>query len=99
MSEIIGYITPVKRATAEAGSCFSERHITALRFLCLVSIVLALLAISPVQAEAGSKYIAGSPELNAHITGTNEFSPGEDIDLPIAIENTGLNEFKIVKSG
>jgi len=64
-----------------------------------VIVLLALLAISPVQAEAGSKYIAGYPELNAHITGTNEFSPGEDIDLPIAIENTGLNEFRIVKSG
>ena len=43
--------------------------------------------------------MAGSPELNAHISGTNEFSPGDDINLQVVIENTGLNQFKIVQSG
>jgi hypothetical protein len=48
---------------------------------------------------AGSKYMAGSPELSAYISGTNEFSPGNDVKLTIVIENTGLNEFKFVQSG
>lgn len=48
---------------------------------------------------AGSKYMAGSPELSAYISGTNEFSPGDDVKLTIVIENTGLNEFKFVQSG
>jgi len=43
--------------------------------------------------------MAGSPELAAHITGTNEFSPGDDVNLVIAVDNTGLNEYKIVQSG
>ena len=47
---------------------------------------------------AGSKYMAGSPELSAYISGTNEFSPGDDVKLTIVIENTGLNEFKFVQS-
>jgi hypothetical protein len=67
------------------------------RLLCLVSIVLVLFAISPVLA--GTQIMAGSPELNAHIGGTNEFSPGDDVYLPVVVENTGLNQFMIVQSG
>ena len=63
----------------------------------LVALVLACLTIAP--ALAGTKYMAGSPELAAHITGTNEFSPGDDVNLVIAVDNTGLNEYKIVQSG
>ena len=43
--------------------------------------------------------MAGSPELSAYISGTNEFSPGKEVQLTIVIENTGLNEFKFVNSG
>ena len=48
---------------------------------------------------AGTKYMAGSPQLSAYISGTNEFSPGADVLLTISIENTGLNEYKFVNSG
>jgi hypothetical protein len=48
---------------------------------------------------AGTKYMAGSPKLSAYISGTNEFTPGNDVQLIIVIENTGLNEFKFVQSG
>jgi hypothetical protein len=48
---------------------------------------------------AGTKYMAGSPQLSAYISGTNEFSPGKDVQLTIVIENTGLNEFKFIQSG
>jgi len=68
-----------------------------LRISGLVFLIFAFIAVSPVTA--GSKYIAGSPDLIAHITGTNEFSPGDDINLGIAVENTGLTEYKIVKTG
>ena len=43
--------------------------------------------------------MAGTPELEAHIAGTNEFSPGDDLNLQVVIENTGLNQFTIVESG
>ena len=68
-----------------------------LLLLCAASFILILVALSPVMAD--SKYMTGTPELNAHISGTNEFSPGDDIYIPVVVENTGLNQFKIVESG
>jgi hypothetical protein len=59
--------------------------------------ILCICLTAPVMA--GSKYMAGSPELSAYISGTNEFSPGKDVQLNIVIENTGLNEFKFIQSG
>jgi hypothetical protein len=66
------------------------------KFLCIL-LVLCLCLIAP--AMAGTKYMAGSPQLSAYISGTNEFSPGKDVQLTIVIENTGLNEFKFIQSG
>jgi hypothetical protein len=48
---------------------------------------------------AGSKFTSGSPELSAYISGTNEFNPGDDVRLPVIIENTGLNEFEYSQPG
>jgi hypothetical protein len=66
------------------------------KFLCIL-LILCLCLIAP--AMAGTKYMAGSPQLSAYISGTNEFSPGDDVQLAIVIENTGLNEFKFIQSG
>ena len=62
-------------------------------------ILLILFACLIAPAMAGTKYMAGSPKLSAYISGTNEFSPGKEVQLTIVIENTGLNEFKFVNSG
>jgi len=48
---------------------------------------------------AGTKYMAGSPQMSAYIAGTNEFSPGQEAKISIVVENTGTNEFKFVQSG
>jgi hypothetical protein len=63
----------------------------------LILLALCLFLITP--ALAGTKYMAGSPELSAYVSGSNEFSPGKDVSLTIVIQNTGLNEFKFVQSG
>jgi hypothetical protein len=65
----------------------------------LTCIILIFCAFMIMPSMAGSKYMAGYPELSAYISGTNEFSPGTDMQLPVVIENTGLNEFKFVQSG
>ena len=62
-------------------------------------ILLILFTCLIAPAIAGTKYMAGSPELSAYISGTNEFTPGKEVQLTIVIENTGLNEFKFVQSG
>ncbi len=64
------------------------------RFLSLF--IIAGLMIAP--AMAGEKYLAGSPELDAALSGTNEFSPGDEVSLTIIIENSGLNIAKIIRS-
>ena len=65
--------------------------------VCLAALAVILLAIAPVSA--GEKIMAGSPQLDAHIASTNEFSPGDDVNLQVVIGNTGLDKFMIVESG
>ena len=69
----------------------------AIKNLMYILCILCICVTAPVMA--GEKYMAGNPELSAYISGTNEFSPGDDVKLTIVIENTGLNEFKFVQSG
>jgi hypothetical protein len=66
-------------------------------YVCLAALAVITLAIAPVSA--GTKVMAGSPQLDAHIASTNEFSPGDDVNLQVVIGNTGLNQFMIVESG
>jgi hypothetical protein len=62
--------------------------------LCVV--VLGALLAAPVTA--GEKYLYGSPKLNATISGTNEFSPGDDVSLAVKVQNTGTYDVKLVQS-
>ncbi|WP_424721357.1 COG1361 S-layer family protein [Methanoregula sp.] len=65
----------------------------------LTCIILIFCACMIVPSMAGSQFSSGSPELSAYISGTNEFSPGDDVQLPVVIENTGLNEFVYSQPG
>ncbi|MFH0966952.1 MAG: S-layer protein, partial [Methanobacteriota archaeon] len=62
-----------------------------------ISLIIALL-IAP-SALAGTKYMTGSPNLTASIAGSNEFTPGNTVTMKVMIQNTGLNEMKIIQSG
>ncbi|HIJ06612.1 MAG: S-layer domain-like protein [Methanomicrobiales archaeon 53_19] len=66
-----------------------------LRGILIFSLILAAI-ITP--AAAGEKFLYGSPDLRVAITGTNEFSPGEEATVSLRVENTGLNTVKIVRS-
>ena len=92
----INYSPQANEPTSSPYSISPKLFKNALSYGILVLLVLALLTITP--AIAGTKYMTGSPELNAHISGTNEFSPGDDVNLQVVIDNTGLNQFKIVQS-
>lgn len=63
---------------------------------CLILAILISSMICP--AIAGTKYMSGSPDLSVAISGPNEFSPGDDIRIPLVIQNSGLNEFKFIQS-
>jgi hypothetical protein len=77
----------------------ADRHSTVAWFFSLIIIACAVIAVSPVQAITGTKYMAGSPELSAYISGSNEVSPGDTVQLKVVIENKGVNEFKFIQSG
>jgi hypothetical protein len=76
------------------GASRSNWHISLL--LGLIALSCAMLITSP--AEAAAKYMAGSPELSAYISGTNEINPGDTVQLKVVIENKGVNEFKFIQS-
>lgn len=42
-------------------------------------------------ADAGTQYMYGSPNLSVTVSGTNEFSSGDDISIPVTVINTGIN--------
>ncbi|MDD1658929.1 MAG: S-layer protein [Methanomicrobiales archaeon] len=65
------------------------------RWLFPLIAVLALLA-APVMAD--EKQLFGSPKLSAAISGTNEFTPGEDVALTVKVQNTGVTDVTIVQS-
>lgn len=68
-----------------------------LRRLSCIFLILCILLIAP--AMAGSSYLTGSPDLSAYISGNNEFSPGTEVQLPVVIENNGVNDYKFVQTG
>jgi hypothetical protein len=55
----------------------------------VILFVLAVCLVSP--ALAGTKYLEGSPNLTAYIAGTNQYTAGSDIQIPVVIENTEIN--------
>lgn len=63
----------------------------------LIGIAALLIIASP--ASAGTQYMSGSPALSATLGGTNEFSPGQEVQIAVVVENSGLNQFKFVKTG
>jgi hypothetical protein len=65
----------------------------------IILVAIAALCIATAPVSAGEEYMAGSPVLSASLSGTNEFSPGKEVQLAVVIQNTGLNQFKFVKTG
>lgn len=58
-----------------------------------LALLLLIAGLMVFQACAGEKYLTGSPELSAAIKGSNEFYPGDDVVIPVVIQNSGLLEY------
>jgi hypothetical protein len=63
----------------------------------LLPLVVAL-ALLAAPALAGEKELFGSPSLSAAISGANEFTPGQDVNLTVKVQNTGRTEVTISRS-
>jgi hypothetical protein len=58
----------------------------------IVFLVLLLACTLPVMAV--TTYIGGSPEMSAAISGTNEFTPGQDAVITVIVQNSGVSSMK-----
>ena len=71
-------------------------RVVSLRFSATIILALLIASLSVAPVAAGEKFLYGSPKISVAIAGTNQFAPGAEIQLPIVIQNSGLNELKIV---
>jgi hypothetical protein len=62
-----------------------------------ISLALALWCIIPVMGI--TTYLGGSPQMSAAISGTNEFTPGQDASIKVIVWNSGVNNLKFVTKG
>jgi hypothetical protein len=67
-------------------------------FIILIVCIGIPVSAGTVPVSLGVQYTTGTPEFSAYLSGQNEFSPGDDIQLNVVIENHGLNEYKYVQS-
>ena len=65
----------------------------------IILIGIAVLFIVTAPASAGTRFMTGSPDLTAYLSGTNEVGPGDDRTLSVVIDNKGLMEYSFTQTG
>ncbi|HZK31219.1 MAG TPA: S-layer protein, partial [Methanoregula sp.] len=63
----------------------------------IVFLALGLWITTPVIGV--TTYLGGSPQMSAALSGTNEFTPGQDATIQVVVWNSGVNDFKFVTKG
>jgi len=63
----------------------------------LISFALVLFCCIPVMG--ATTYLSDGPDISAAISGTNEFSSGQDTVISVVVENRGLNAMKTSWAG
>ncbi|HUU76548.1 MAG TPA: S-layer protein [Methanoregulaceae archaeon] len=66
-----------------------------IRYFIIFTLIASIIA---APALAGTKYMSGGPALSAAIAGSNEFVPGQEVTIPVMVENKGLIDMKFVQS-
>jgi hypothetical protein len=54
-------------------------------------LILAAVICCCTPALGADKYLGGTPEITAYLSGVNEFSPGQDATITVVIQNSGTN--------
>lgn len=93
----------VKKSTLEEHPCSGkytpgQERAGHLGWTVIIMAIAALLIVAS-PASAGVQYMSGSPSLSVTLGGVNEFSPGQEVQIAVVVENSGLNEFKFVNTG
>lgn len=72
------------------------REVADLRWIRSIPVLVLIILLSAQfagPASAGEKYLGGSPVLSVAVKGSNEFYPGDDVSIPVIIQNSGLIEY------
>ena len=57
-----------------------------------ISVLLLLAAaLVTVPVSAGTRYLEGTPNLTAYVSGGNQYTAGSEIQIPVVIKNTGIS--------
>jgi hypothetical protein len=64
-----------------------------------LSLLILAAVFCSMPALAVDKYVGGSPEITAYISGVNEFSPGQDATITVILQNSGTNTAKFTNQG
>jgi hypothetical protein len=70
-----------------------------MKFLKTAVIFLLLTLVCAVPVMGVDTFLGGTPQISASISGTNEFSPGQDANITILVLNSGVNTDKFVMTG
>ncbi|ABS56216.1 S-layer domain-like protein [Methanoregula boonei 6A8] len=60
------------------------------RIAIILLLMTAVLLVVP--AQAGTRFFGGSPNLTAYIAGTDQFTAGSEIQIPVVIKNTEIDD-------
>ena len=64
------------------------------QYILIMAIVIAFL-LSPVMADV--KYMSGSPDLSASLSGINDFTPDREVTMTVVVQNKGINDIEMVQ--
>ena len=70
-----------------------------MKFYNAVALLILAAVISITPALGADKYLGGTPEITAYLSGVNEFSPGQDATITVVIENSGTNAAVFANQG
>jgi len=68
------------------------------RRVTIIFLVLSLCCSVPAMGGV-TTYLGGSPRMSAALSGTNEFTPGQDAFISVIVQNSGLNPEKFLWEG
>lgn len=70
-----------------------------MKYYPVLFVFLALGLVCSIPVMGVTTYLGGSPQIEAALSGTNEFTPGQDAIIRVTVWNSGVNTLKFVTKG
>jgi hypothetical protein len=70
-----------------------------MRYYRLIVVFLVLWLCLSIPVMGVTTYLGGRPQMSALISGVNEFSPGQDANIKVIVQNSGVQNLQFVNGG